>query len=294
MPITPSQASPAAKGFSILELLVAMAVMAMLVLMVAQLVQSGTAVIAGSRKNLDADAQAREVFSRFALDLAQMVKRPDVDAVFSTNAGNKKAFFFSEAPGFASSTTNLGTLSLVGYRVGTNAGLERLGKGLPWSGAGGVTFLTYTNSSSSNALPGSTIPGAWESVVGPAPDYNGTDTDYHLLAPGVFRFDYCFLKKDGSYSLTRDPSGGFRDVAAVVVSLAVLDGDSKKIATGTNNLAGALPDPTSSHLAANVLPAELWQNAVNDSSSFASAAGVPQATAARVRIYQRAIPLNLP
>ena len=290
----PSSPSPAPKGFSILELLVAMAVMAMLVLMVAQLVQSGTAVIAGSRKNLDADAQAREVFSRFSLDLAQMVKRPDVDAVFSTNAGNKKAFFFSESPGFATSTTNLGTLSLVGYRVGTNAGLERLGKGLPWSGPGGATFLTYTNASSGNALPGSTIPGAWDAVVGPAPDYNGSDADYHLLAPGVFRFEYCFQKKDGSYSLARDPSGGFRDVAAVVVSLAVLDGDSKKIAPGTNNLAAALPGPTASHLASNVLPAELWQNTINDSSAFTSAAGVPQATAARVRIYQRAIPLNTP
>ena len=272
-----------------------MAVLAMLVLMVAQLVQSGTAVIAGSRKNLGADAQAREVFSRFSLDLAQMVKRPDMDAVFSTNAGNKKAFFFSESPGFSSTSTNLGTLSLVGYRVVTNSGLERLGKGLPWSGSGSVAFLTSTNPAiMTNVLPESTIAGAWPAVVGAAPDYEGLDPDYHPLAPGVFRFEYCFQKKDGTYSLTRDPANGFRDVSAVVVTLAVLDGDSRKIVFGTNNLAAALPGPTDGNLAANVLPAELWQNIINDGAAFAAAAGIPPAAASRVRIYQRAIPLNTP
>jgi len=281
-------------GFTILELLVAMAVLAMLVLMVAQLVKSGSAVIAGSRKNLGADAQAREVFSRFALDVAQMAKRPDVDAVFSDQAGNKKMFFFSEAPGFASSTTNLGTLSLVGYRVGTNAGLERLGKGLPWSGTNSVTFLTYSGPGATNATPESTLPGgAWSTAVGAAPDYNGSDADYHLLADGVFRVEYCFLKKDGTYTLARSAGQGFRDVAAIVLSLAVLDGDSRKIATVTSNLATALPFDVS-NLTNKVLPAEIWQNKINNSATFAAAAGIPQAAASKVRIYQRAFPLNSP
>ncbi|MFZ4773757.1 MAG: PulJ/GspJ family protein [Terrimicrobiaceae bacterium] len=281
-------------GFTILELLVAMAVLAMLVLMVSQLVQSGTAVIAGSRKNLGADAQAREVFGRFALDVAQMVKRPDLDAVFSDQPGNKKVFFYSESPGFASSATNLSTLSLVGYRVGPTTGIERLGKGLPWSGSGGATFLTYTNPITTNALPASTMPGTWAAVIGTAPDYDGTDADYHPLASGVFRVEYFFQKKDGTYTLVRDQSQGFRDVSAIVLSLAVLDGDSSKIATDTSKLAEALPGPTAANLTNNILPAELWQDIVNDSAAFASAAGIPQAAAARVRIYQRAFPLKTP
>lgn len=281
-------------GFTILELLVAMAVLAMLVLMVSQLVQSGTAVIAGSRKNLGADAQAREVFSRFALDVAQMVKRPDLDAVFSDQPGNKKVFFYSESPGFASSATNLSTLSLVGYRVGATTGIERLGKGLPWSGSGGVTFLTYTNSIATNALPASTMAGTWPAVIGTAPDYEGTDADYHPLAQGVFRLEYFFQKKDGSYTLARDQNQGFRDVSAIVLALAVLDGDSSKIATDTSKLAEALPGPTAANLTNNILPAELWQDIVNNSAAFASSAGIPQAAAARVRIYQRAFPLKTP
>lgn len=292
--LIPGRPRPARGGFSLLEILVAVAVMALLVLMVSQLVQSGTAVISGSRKNLGADAQAREVFSRFALDVAQMAKRPDLDAIFSDQDGNKKIFFYSESPGFASSAANLSSVSLVGYRVGTNGGIERLGKGLPWSGAGTPTFLTYASTNSSTALPQSTLAGTWGAAIGSSPGYNGTDPDYHSLATGVFRLEYCFQKKDGTHSLTRDATKGFRDVSAIILSLAVLDGDSRKIAADTSGLAAALPSPTAANLAADVLPAELWQGLVNNNAAFAASAGVPTAAAAQVRIYQRAFPLNLP
>lgn len=290
----PDPCVPACGGFSLIEILVAVAVMALLILMVSQLVQSGSAVIAGSRKDLSADAQAREVFSRFALDVAQMAKRADMDAVFSDQDGNKKIFFYSESPGFASSSTNLSPVSLVGYRIGTNAGLERLGKGLPWAGTGAATFLTYPGVTSSSAVPASTLPGAWGTTMGSAPDFEGTDSDYHSLAPGVFRLEYCFQKKDGTHSLARDPARGFRDVSAIILSLAVLDGDSRKITDDTTGLASALPSPTSTDLAGNVLSAELWREKVNDNAAFSAAAGIPGAAAARVRIYQRAFPLNLP
>lgn len=280
------------RGFSLIEILVAVSVMALLVLLVSQLVQSGSAVIAGSRKDLSADAQAREVFNRFALDVAQMAKRADLDAVFSDQPGNKKIFFFSESPGFASSP-NASSLSLVGYRVDPTNGLERLGKGLDWTGTGAATFLTYASTNAPGPVAQSTIPGSWSAAVGTGPAYEGSDPDYHPIAPGVFRLEYCFQMKDGSYSLARDPTKGFRDVAAIVLSLGVLDGDSRKIAPDTSGLAGALPSPTAGHFNDKVLPAAIWRDLVTANSSFASAAGIPEAAAGRVRVYQRAFPLNL-
>lgn len=281
-------------GFTVLEILVAVAVLALLTVLVAQMVQSGSAVIARSRKHLSADAQAREVFSRFALDIARMPKRADMDAVFSDQAGNKKIFFYSEAPGFATTTAALSPLSLVGYRIGADVGLERLGKALPWAGTGHPAFLTFSSTSSTNALPETTLAGAWSTSVGGSPAYDGVDPDYHALAPGVFRLEYCFQKKDGSFSLTRDADGGFRDVAAIVLSLAVLDGDSRKIAPDLSKLADALPSPTNEDLAANKLPAEIWRDLINDNASFASRAGIPAPAAASVRTYQRAFPLHTP
>ena len=92
---TQDACAPFSSAFTLIELMVAAAVLVMLVLLVAQIVQGGGLAISGSRKHLGADAQAREVFSRFDLDLSRMPKRPDLAAVLS--AGNNAIFFFSES-----------------------------------------------------------------------------------------------------------------------------------------------------------------------------------------------------
>ena len=293
---TQDACAPFSSAFTLLELMVAASVLVMLVLMVAQIVQSGSMVISGSRKHLGADAQAREVFSRFDLDLGRMPKRPDMDAVLSSS--NNAIFFFSEAPGFFTSTdaADRGTLALVGYRVNANAQLERLGKGLSWTTPLFLTYTTNAPTTNSTPLPASTIDGAWSSVIG-SPPGTGLDDDYHLLADGVFRIFYYFQKKDGTFSPfpgTNAIQGQFHDVTAIVLTLAILESDSRKIVSDTSRLASALGDPTQSDLDNKKLPAQLWQDKVNNTSTFAAAAGIPPKAASRVRIYQRSFPLNTP
>ncbi|PTY03046.1 hypothetical protein DB346_07270 [Verrucomicrobia bacterium LW23] len=284
----------AAPAFTIAELLVAGAVLALLMVMVAQIVQSGGLAIAGSRKYLAADAQARDVFSRLQVDLSRMPRRADVDALFS--ARNNALFFFSEGPGFYASANaaDRNALSLIGYRVNTNAQLERLGKGLAWTNS---LALTYPAPLATNATPApaSTLQGAWGTTIGTPPDFtNGTDADYHVLADGVFRLFYCFQQSDGRYVLTLGNNpvlGKFQDATAIIITLAVLDGESRKVVADTSKLAAALPDPSLADLNNRVLPAQLWQAAVNDAATFAAAAEIPRSAAARVRIYQRSFPL---
>ncbi len=287
------------QGFTLIEILAAVFVLALLIVLVAQLMQSGMLVISGSRKNLNAAAQAREVFNCFALDVLGMPKRVDLSPVVS--AGNDKLFFYSEAPGFsAASPASLSTLSLVGYRVTPKAQLDRLGKALTWAGAGSPVFLTYTTASlaaDSTPLPGSTLEGAWASVLGSSPDFNGSDPDsYHLLADGVFRIAFTFQNGDGSYSLAPGGNvieGKLENTGAIILTLAILDGESRKMVTNPGGLAAALPDISQADLDAGNLPASLW-NAVVSNAGFAASAGIPQAAAAKVRIYQRTFPLNTP
>ena len=293
---TQDACAPFSSAFTLIELMVAAAVLVMLVLLVAQIVQGGGLAISGSRKHLGADAQAREVFSRFDLDLSRMPKRPDLAAVLS--AGNNAIFFFSEAPGFNSSTnaTDRGTLSLVGYRVNTNAQLERLGKGLSWTNSPFLTYATAPLTTNSTPLSASTIDGVWSTAIG-SPPGTGLDSDYDLLADGVFRIFYYFQNKDGTCSLspgTNALQSPFQNVAALVLTLAILDGDSRKIVGDTSRLASALPDPTAANLPPNGTPAQLWQDKVNSVYQFATAAGIPAKAASRVRIYQRTFPLNTP
>ncbi len=287
------------RGFTLVEMLVAMAVLALIVVLVLQMVNSPADTTTGSRKRIDADAEARGVLDRMGRDFAGMLNRPDADVLFQKNPANDVIYFMSEAPGVGSSPS---TISLVGYRITTNSALlpgrpvlERLGKALPWDSTNGPVFLTY---SGANTTPetNSTIPGRWSGVIGSDTYDNGSSgTDYQLLSPSVFRFEYCFLNKDGSYSSTNasGASGGLTNVAAVVVALGVLDETSRKIVTNSSNAPSSLRDPATDTLITNAsgLMAAIWKTNV-ESVSFPSSSGLPKPAASQIRIYQRTFYLN--
>lgn len=282
-------------GFTLIEILVATAVLIILVAMVASIVQSGNAVISSSRKHLSADSEAREVFGQFGMDLARMPRRNDLDVL--TSSSNNAIFFYSEAPGFqsAADSRQFNKLSLVGYRVNSQAQLERLGKGLTWENQPFLTYSSQPLTTNSTPVPDSTISETWKAAVGSAPAYgNGVDDNYHLFADGVFRIFYCFQTTNGAY--TKKPAstaitGPLGDASSLILTLAILDSESRKLVTDTSKLATALPDPDLSN---NKLPAETWQAAVDNVSRFAQDAGIPTAAASRVRIYQRSFPLTSP
>ena len=72
-----------------------------------------------------------------------------------------------------------------------------------------------------------------------------------------------------------------KDISAIVVTLAVLDSNSRKIITG--NLSGAaLVDAVS-----GTPVAKTWMTALNNPATFASASGIPLSAAGQVRIFQR-------
>lgn len=157
-------------GFTLAEMLVAVAVLSLLIVFVAQMVNSAGKVASSSKKHLDSDRQARLVFDRMAADFNRMIKRTDVDSWFyKKTAGNDCMFFYSEGPGDSAAvdanrtTLAAGTaamyagnmISLVGYGINTSidASLERIGKALNWETAttfnnvgstyNGLLFLTF-------------------------------------------------------------------------------------------------------------------------------------------------------
>src|SRR2546430_2356574 len=125
-----------AGGFTLAELLVSVFVLLIIILMVAQLMTTATAITRTGNKYIDTDTQARVVFDRMALDFAQMLKRTDVDyyikgPVNYTGHGNGHGWgkkldtgmqgsdqiaFFSQLPGYYPSGVQ-SPLSLLAYRV---------------------------------------------------------------------------------------------------------------------------------------------------------------------------------
>jgi hypothetical protein len=209
-------------------------------------------------KHIDTDTQGRAVLDRIALDFAQMVKRTDVDYFVKGPAsynghghggghgwghhpppgqlGSDQIAFFSEVLGYSPLSGVLGPISLVGYRVNqdTTLGnpsylrLQRLGKGLIWNGT------PPNGNDSNNPRPMVFLPlliaDRWPVAV------SGTaaDSDYETIGPGVFRFEYYYLLKNGRVTdvpwNTDSPPGhtsltgiGLSDVEAIVVAIAAID-----------------------------------------------------------------------
>jgi hypothetical protein len=352
-------------------MLVSISVLALLILLIAQLFNAATLTATMSGRHLNADQAAHLVFDRMGNDFAGMVKRPDVNYIFckatagSAASGSSDAmFFYSEAPGYMdpgatanmAATGSASTMALVGYRINPKSQyypntpvIERLGENLTWGGMpattgtfpGAMVFLTNPVSQAS------TLAGNWTSTLGSPPYLSQNTEHYQVLNDMVFRMEFCFLLKSGTYVLSgtsavtgstgysnaptaipttiaqpyitanyfnggtypgqawQEPPGnvyGFPpDLAAIVVTIAVLDNTSRKLISTGNlaTLAAALPDSLSGGTvqgetgvqARPQLTAQVWQGQLLQ-SGFAKTAGVPQTALAQVRIYERTFYLN--
>jgi len=216
-------------GFTLMELLISIAIVTIIILMVAQLMSNATAVARTGNKHIDTDTQARVILDRMATDFAKMLKRTDVDYYVKAplgyknpkahgkglhlktgEPGNDQIAFFSEVPGYYPAGSS-SPVSLVAYRV--NAGsttsasylkLERMGKGLLWNG---LKIQNQNDPYPMVFLPGQIAAGTgpwaqqWYAAVNNDNSAKSTtDPDYETIGPGVFRLEYYYLLKDGSIS----------------------------------------------------------------------------------------------
>jgi hypothetical protein len=222
-------------AFTVAELLITVGVLALLVFLFTQLLNSAATITTLGHKRMDADSQAREVLDRMSIDFAQMVKRSDVDYYVKSSAasplrnvlqpGNDQIAFFATVPGYyatvptpAPTFTTKSPVSLVGYRINSDSTspsynkMERLGRGLAWNGFSStwtpVVFMpipvasvlplgaTPTPTASPTPTPNPTSTPAW-------PDASSATTnwpDSEVIGPQVFRYEYYYLLQNGTLS----------------------------------------------------------------------------------------------
>jgi hypothetical protein len=238
-----------------------------------------------------------------AIDFVQMVKRTDVDsyvkssdsAVLWQQQQNDQIAFYSAVPGYYPATGAQSPLSLVAYRVNSDPAsssynkLERLGKGLVWNGVS-------TTNKPAVFLP-LTISSTWPYATNQNPDPSSPSA-YEVIGPDVFRFEY-YYKLTSGFITDCGPNCGspphpWRDVAAIVVGIAVLDPKSKVLLTdqdiGTLN-----GNPTAGttfladFIASGAQPGKLlnkWQTQLNINTTLRRQA------LSGVRVYERYFYLN--
>jgi len=318
-------------AFTLTELLVTMSVLVLLVFLFTQLLNSAATIMTVGNKRMDADSQARQLLDRMNIDFAQMVKRPDVDyylksslpasdcGVCRAQAGNDQAAFYSKVLGYYPAPTANPTAtpigaspaSLVSYRVNSDTGsafynrMQRMGKGLAWNGVStGLTPVVF--------LP-LTIAGNWAAAT----DTTSTDSDYEVIGPQVFRFEYYYLLKgvstttnaiftdtpwDTRTGILHTNVSGMRDVAAIVVGVAVIEPKSKALLDNSaqvpppndnitrlgarlidwgNTTCTGCPSQTQWQTTAGQLLTQ-WQAALD-----ANTLGLPRPAISGIRLYER-------
>ena len=283
-------------AFTVVEVLIAAAVLAFMAVCITQLFSGTSSLIMLGNKRMDADAEARAVLDRMAIDFGRMIRRADVDYCVKSpsvpmTAASDQIAFYAEVPGYYPATGSQSPVSLVGFRMNTGRMcLERLGKGLLWSGV--------TSGTSPMVFLPLTIQGTWPAATGPA-----SDPDYELFGPDIFRVEYGYLLKgqilpDGTvlpsaYSATpwdervgiaHSAIDGFRDVSGMVVSLAVIDPKSRALVSGSalNVLAARMTDFDPARNPGDM--ENQWRAAIDSS-------GLPKAATAAMRVYQRVFPI---
>jgi type II secretory pathway pseudopilin PulG len=314
-----------AGGFTLVEIVVSIAVLGLMMIGVAQVMNSAIGTTIGGYKHMDADTQARMVLDRMAFDISRITKRSDVDYYFQKNTtvagttpGNDQMAFYSESGGYYPSgvTSSAGgsDVSLVGYMIINNQ-LCRLSKGLSWNGYNAslpaMVFNPLANAAGSS-LTSNTLTSTWSGIA------NGTDSNYQVIGDQVFRLEYCFLVQSSptsSLASQTTTAGGFydspwetpdttpnalKDVTAIVVSIAVLDSKSRAITTSAElqTAASDLPDDKCSSVSTGesspYLPLPQWESNLATALKSGSAAplGLPPAAASQLRFYQRFCYLN--
>jgi prepilin-type N-terminal cleavage/methylation domain-containing protein len=278
-------------GFTLLEMLVALAVLALVVLLLFQTISGTSGAASAMKRHLDMDAEARSIFDRMETDIDSMVIRQDVDALFlglpqdgsGASDHNDQFYFYSQAPGYSSATAGMSTHSLVGYAV-TNQQLARMSMVKRWDD---LPFLT-TNV----PVTGFNATNLSQSL--------GTATNYwHVIGPSVFRMEIGLMMKAGttnadgtvnvnnsyaSLSNPQNPRHGMANVAGIVVALALLDSQSKMSTQPSqlSNLSAALSDC----LTNGGIPMNSWEGSLSISNV------VIPVFANRVRLYFRNFPLK--
>jgi hypothetical protein len=271
------------RGFTLAELLVSVFVVTLIIFMVGQLMTSATAITRTGNKHIDTDTQARVILDRMALDFAQMLKRTDVDYYVkqragynghgnghgwgrqrTTDLGSDQIAFFSQVPGYYPSTGAQSPISLVAYRVNESSSsnpaylkLERMAKGLVWNA---IDNNPNPNSPYPIVFLPQTIAGVgrpWAPAINNDNNPNNSyDQDYEVIGPGVFRFEYYYLLKNGwvtdwpwdrrepefENQLTiSDPEKiGLTQIEAIAVAIAVIDPAGRALIDAANS--GSLAD----------------------------------------------------
>jgi prepilin-type N-terminal cleavage/methylation domain-containing protein len=263
-------------AFSLVEVLVAMAIFLFMAVLVASITGGVSQVAGQSQRRMSVDGGVRQSLSRISSDFSRAIIRNDLPFRIEKKSGNDGLMFFAAAEGYSAGRG----ITMLGYQV-TNESLQRGAEATTWTsnGASALSFTSVTNAVSSNS-------------------YLSIDSsNYEILEPDIFRMEVAFLMGDGVITNTVGTNAGsttyiasFASTArtassnairAVIVTVAAVDSRARALMTPSeySQLANNFSDAT-----AGSDPLTAWKGYLTN-----SAVVLPQPVREGIRIYQRYI-----
>ncbi|MEM1060353.1 MAG: prepilin-type N-terminal cleavage/methylation domain-containing protein [Verrucomicrobiota bacterium] len=287
------------RAFTLIEMLTSMAVLAILVVILAQSIGMVSNAWRAGKARIDNFSQARLALSLLDRDLQSAILRRDL-AVFFDKNGDPACAFYTEMRGGEGNRR----VSLVRYFLDTttepdNPTLKRDDFGLNYESGADARTLTL---GVTDELPD-------------LPDLADAALTANTVAEGVLAFNWQFLTNDGSLltaeevlAANRVPVEGsdsetqgvyfnFNDpdfdknIRALVISVVILDGGTTRLAEElevVDNLLTAfqvVPEPGETY-------AEAWQDEVD---AMQTSSEIPVLVQRSIRVFERTVklPLNL-
>ena len=255
-----------AQGFTLLELLVATALLAVVLTLVVQVVQYSSRAARHGQETAEAFSSARAVLDTVGRDLENAVIRDDLAAFPDTGVSSKDGLssfaFYARLPG-VTSNSNIRRVSLVRYTHDTNlTTLMRSDMSIGWDETNRITFGNASN------LP------------------MLSSVQARKLCDGVLGFDVVYIHKDGTFS--KNPSTVASPVRAIRVTVALVDPEASMLLTRAklsgdlvNLFATNRPNDATSNTKVS------WSAALNTKNWD----GFPEAVRRRLKVYERFITL---
>lgn len=265
-------------GFTLIELMVAMAVFSMMAVLLVGLADGTMRVAAQSQRLIGGEAGARQALDRISADVARAIVRDDLPFRVDKAAGNDGISFLANVVGY---TEGRG-MSALSFQC-VDGTLQRGVDATSWTnGTGAMKFASVAT------------------AAGTAGYLEVPSTNYEVIAKDVFRLEIAFLMGDGTIqtdigsaaangsrvgslasSSGTDPSD---TIKAIVIGIACIDGRARESlgANGLASLQGAFPDAK-----AGMDLIEAWDGY----STSSQVAGMPAARES-LHVYQRYIPIN--
>ena len=258
--------APTTAGFTLVELLVAMAILAVILVGTVQITGIAQNSVRWAEKKIASDSGARQLTALLERDLREMIRRPDAPFAFQLQPGNDALGFLATRAGYARGDASADrSASLVRYDTDSAGRFTRACLGFGFEGDDTVPLDPAA------ALPD--IP----------------DDNRQIVSDTVFRVEFEFLVDDGNSIVRQQKAPATLDLLrGIVTTVAVLDPQSRSILTAGDipKLAALFDDARDAET-----PATTWTATVL-AHTARGIPGIPADVFRGVRVYEQTLLLD--